>query len=762
MISIDAAGGNGGNGGNGGCGGNGSDGKKGFDGQTGRQGDNRLAPGVRGGDGEDGTDGDKGGNGGDGGAGGRGGDGGDAGSGGCVEITVEDPALLALIEVDTRCGLPGKKGIGGEGGRGGSGGRGGEGGKGGRGGYGGKAEMKMLQDVYGRMNNTVVTEAGADGRDGKNGKRGSDGVSGNSGSSGTYGVDGAPGVDGKVALVVVDPATKSVVAQAGERFKAQMCAYDVRDEDGDGVFEPGTLAVLSGVTFVNDGGLALPGAGKCMLLAAATRDVTPVGAQGEIVACEALPELPVNQTYISPATFAVRLPAAPSPPTPNTVFSTTVEVHPRVDCLGVPLFESVLPSPPIVVQWPVRTAALHSPDSLSPEECGPVRLDIKNMSVTDLGADAAAHVSVQVRFTAPKYACFADPNAASESSRSTSSSPAYKVECSEDGCALVTVHKLAANSVLSVVLELQLRASAADVVLDSLPWTCTLLLRGSPVEVWTREIRVAPKQMGGGHGMVDAVLVTSAASTPAQLAVWRSVFAALSWSYELFDLHKSGGGGLAAAGLARPSDGWQGRCRYLLFPLARHNHVSAGLLHMDDAVVHLARDSENGILLLDTEAYDSSKDDTIAGGAGLRDTDPILFDFTRAVHASPAFLRAQSTHAEAVKGLLRAPQLFASADVYEAALGSGVEPPRYELPLPALGPAAQTMNDQERHALTHLIPDKVCTPAEAVAWEELRCRLCAPCCSGVACRTGMHTVRSRHALMLHKLPMVGMCTGLCA
>lgn len=135
------------------------------------------------------------GDGGDGGSGGAGGAGGDGGRGANVEVFVDDPKLLVLIEVNVAGGL------GGIGGRYGNPGNGGNRGSAGDGGAGGSwQEAIRTRDAEGHYHTKYVTKYWSPGQTGRAGNPGRNGPP----SQGIAATDGRHGKPGKVSFAVTD------------------------------------------------------------------------------------------------------------------------------------------------------------------------------------------------------------------------------------------------------------------------------------------------------------------------------------------------------------------------------------------------------------------------------------------------------------------------------------------------------------------------------------------------------------------------------
>ncbi len=225
VASIDllAAGGMGGFGGDGGDGGDGARGSRGSDAT-------RYSSGGNGG------------RGGDGGKGGRGTNGGDGGDGGAVVVRTgeRDTHLLMLVRPDVR------------GAAGGSAGKHGHGGDAGQGGSGGSSHSWTESESYVGSNGTSQTRTKHHRNSGGEG-----GASGRRGDSPTLRLrSGDPGKAGQFLIEVRD--ASGGVAKYPSCFDLRLVAYAHRNENDDGVYEPGERIFVGKIAIENVGGMPLP------------------------------------------------------------------------------------------------------------------------------------------------------------------------------------------------------------------------------------------------------------------------------------------------------------------------------------------------------------------------------------------------------------------------------------------------------------------------------------------------------------------------
>ncbi len=222
-IALRARGGRGGKGGDGGDGGNGARGRSGSDAT-------RYSSGGDGGPGGDG------GSAGSGTSGAQGGDGGQI----VVRTSVEDTHLLMLIDPAL------------EGGPGGKAGRNGRLGSGGAGGSGGSSytwtESETYTDSSGQSQTRTSSHSNSGGSRGFDGRNGSVAVA--------RPAPGTGGRAGRFGIEVVLPG--GTIRTYATRYDLRLVSFTHRNDNDDGVYEPGEKGFIGEITVENTGGMPLP------------------------------------------------------------------------------------------------------------------------------------------------------------------------------------------------------------------------------------------------------------------------------------------------------------------------------------------------------------------------------------------------------------------------------------------------------------------------------------------------------------------------
>jgi len=538
FIFIDTKGGNGGDGGNGGRGGRGGDGGRGRDGRDGQPGRNATNPGQAGGNGSNGTDGERGGDGGHGGSGGNAGDGGDAGNGGNVHIAVDrrETALLWLFEYDARRGEPGRGGSGGQGGAGGKGGEGGRGGDGGRGGSGGPAQ-----------NGRPGGPRGQDGRRGRDGPRGADGRAGPSGRSGR---DGQEGRNGNTYIHIYDNGRH--IKTVSDRFEAGTVTYEIHDDNDDGIFEPASEFIVDNFEFTNTGELEMPPGAIATI-----RADEPTVSAGITHVC---PEVQPGARYRVPTQFRARI--ADVQPTKDCNYQAFTALTSEVSLLKRPFPESLVKTPSLPIQWPVRVVDVRVIDWLGPGESAQLQVILENISRRPYGgpksevvaecktpgsAGDASAGTVEIRLTVDPLLEIIAPAVPGNN---------YVIQDGGTG-AVFAVPKFNGKTTTTVEFTVRMKTDAGSKLFMQLPWRVDLLLRDRCICYYSRSIRVTPKFQP--NILSDLLLITCEKIDRNEFLAWSYLCQMLGCSVNFWDLQRYNG-------LAAQDVDWTRSARVFIFP----------------------------------------------------------------------------------------------------------------------------------------------------------------------------------------------------
>ncbi|KAI6660061.1 hypothetical protein LOD99_14402 [Oopsacas minuta] len=357
ILYINASGGKGGRGGKGGDGGNGGMGGMGGHGHKGMVGIDAMIPGGAGGAGQSGGFGGRGGNGGDGGNGGSGGSGGRGGDGGRVIISSTNPALFALVEVNSLGGKGGRGGKGGKGGERGEGGKGGGGGDAGRGGMGGPGTDDSTAGFH-----------GTSGKVGLVGQSGKPGSWGRRGSEGTRGENGSPG---GVRWVVLGDRGE-VIFSTSTKFNIEVLSdgISLNSAVDDDIFEPSERISVNGIKIYNSGELSLPAGAKFRMISSDTINFEDVFVT--------LPEIEPGMKYAVTEILHGRIFDIP-PPNSRKPFLSIASFKTQVDLYNRSITDPVPPKT-IKVQYPIIIKKVTYPVMQNRGTSSHLKITIENIS----------------------------------------------------------------------------------------------------------------------------------------------------------------------------------------------------------------------------------------------------------------------------------------------------------------------------------------------------------------------------------------------
>jgi hypothetical protein len=453
-------------------------------------------------------------NGGDGGNGGRGGDAGRGGSGGAggsggdashvvISVPEETAALLACVEVDARPGFSAP------GGAGGKPGNPGKGGSGGSGGWGGSGDS-----------------------DSSGGSSGYSGSSGSPGSAAAAGAAGAPGFDGKPGSVQWQITRDGrAIASASDRFNATVETFTVFDDNGDGVFEPGSELLIRDTVWRNTGGLTFP-AGAVVTFQS---DSGSAFSDDSRFVCG---DIPVGAACPIPHQFRMRLKDA-GEPQHNKPFRHETHVSSCVSLLNRPFPQATVQSAPVVVEWPVRIEEIIGVDWLGAGEVARMVVRIRNVANRPYGglisANDASAGKVELRLCLDQLLCVLPTDPVTLGYGQIAS---YTI-LDNGHAASIVMPEIAAASTVDVVITVQMSAEAGSKLFCQLPMRYDLLLRERCIEYYSRTMRVTPVYVPNTAS--DALLVTCDKLTRETFLAWSYLFQMLGLSVQFWDIQRYNG-----------------------------------------------------------------------------------------------------------------------------------------------------------------------------------------------------------------------------
>lgn len=351
-IALVAVGGRGGHGGRGGSGGDGARGTSGTDASRHFSGTN-------------------GGTGGDGGAAGAGSDGGEGGGGGQVVVRTNerDTHLLMLVQANVIGGAGGAPGEHGAPGRGGSGGRGGSS-------Y-SWTDTESYTDSNGQSQTRTTYHSSSGGSDGSSGRDGS--------SSPVVLHRGRTGADGGFRIEVRGADAR--VTSYPSRYDLRLVSFAHRNENDDGVYEPGEKVYVRAIEVENVGGMPTPAHHDVVIGLVRGGFVEPEEDESGRARTLTLPRsLAPGQRHLFPReelalTLAPFVPKGPTGPlaAPETLRLHAVlpDVRRSFDAFDAGVGEA---NGSIVVRFPVELSAITGLSSLGAGQVTRVRVSLRNIA----------------------------------------------------------------------------------------------------------------------------------------------------------------------------------------------------------------------------------------------------------------------------------------------------------------------------------------------------------------------------------------------
>ena len=508
ILYINASGGRGGVGGKGGDGGDGGMGGMGGHGHKGMIGIDAMIPGGAGGGGQSGGSGGRGGNGGDGGNGGIGGCGGNGGDGGKVIIASKQPALFALIEVNSLGGKGGKGGAGGKGGQRGEGGKGGGGGDAGRGGMGGPGADDSTAGFHG-----------------SSGKVGLVGLNGKPGSGGRRGSEGEKGVTGCVGGVrwVVLGDNNETISSSSTKFKIEIISDSISLNSAvdDDIFEPSERIDVNGIKIRNTGEIPLPAGAKFRMVSSDTINFEDV--------CVTLPEINPGVTYQVMETLYGRIFDMP-PPNSRERFLSIATFNTQVDLFNRSVTDPV-PDKTIKVQYPIIVKSVTYPVMQNRGTSSHLKITLENISGKHYGCstNSGGYISLVIHLDRRLMPVGYNGNVDNSD---------YHIYYNHDipDSLTIVVKDLMPNSTFVIDLNLFLEDSSG--IYDRCLWQVDLMLRQKLIQYESGYVEVSPGRMRTLEtGLNDVLLVVSLRLLNRQeLCFWESILTGLGLNIHYWDM----------------------------------------------------------------------------------------------------------------------------------------------------------------------------------------------------------------------------------
>ncbi|KAL8834147.1 MAG: hypothetical protein Q9170_003894 [Blastenia crenularia] len=229
-----------------------------------------------------------------------------------------------------------------------------------------------------------------------------DGNKGSSGRSPAVPVSpGRDGSDGTVGILVrYDDGS---VSAYDSKFEFELLGFDVVDENGDGIFEPGECVIIKNIRIKNSGGMPTPKKTLIPVTMQPSTWLTPISGKDSVY----LPlEIAVGGTKRIADEIWAKIKSPTTPPN-STAFKavSTIKIQAVVPDLDrrLPRFE---PSQNISIQYPVKfiTDGFKWMDTISQGSSTSLQWAVMNISSKDLGVNSQSRRTVVTRISCPTTA----------------------------------------------------------------------------------------------------------------------------------------------------------------------------------------------------------------------------------------------------------------------------------------------------------------------------------------------------------------------
>jgi len=232
----------------------------------------------------------------------------------------------------------------------------GNGGYGGSGGRGGSAGPRKTWYENRRMPD------GSTRREKKFGRMTSSGRSGNrgtNGSDGRRGPDGIPGNAAQTTWSVIDQSGNVVEGPSLDRFSPALTFLRFCDDNGDGIFEPGSVITFPMVMWSNLGGLSCPPGSVLQIVAKNNASLLNTSQPVQLGACP----ISVSNTVQTTGFGAQFTAYDPNQDLSEKPYLRTGHFQTDISMLGRSFFQGCVPIS-VPIQYPIRMVQFKAPDLL--------------------------------------------------------------------------------------------------------------------------------------------------------------------------------------------------------------------------------------------------------------------------------------------------------------------------------------------------------------------------------------------------------------
>jgi hypothetical protein len=244
------------------------------------------------------------------------------------------------------------------------------------------------------------------------------------------------------------------IETSNDRFNVAVTSYLVRDENDDGIYEPGSEVIVTNVRSINNGGLTLPPGAVLQFPS------TPTAISKNV--CEVIPQLRVHEVNEAKSSFQLYLPEHRDA-TQNSSLRKTANIVSHSSLLGR-VFPESLVQHPLQVQWPVAIAKIDATTFLGPGEVSTIMFHVENKSNKPYGMNSALG-AVEVRLRADPLLRILEP-----------ADRSYIVR---NGVAIKQIDEIPPRSTYAFAVNVLMTPEAGVKLFEQAPWLAELHLRGT-------------------------------------------------------------------------------------------------------------------------------------------------------------------------------------------------------------------------------------------------------------------------------------------
>ncbi|KAL8673302.1 MAG: hypothetical protein Q9168_002264 [Polycauliona sp. 1 TL-2023] len=324
---------------------------------------------------------------------------------------------------------------------------------------------------------------------------------------------GQDGLDGTVGLLVRQD--NGTVSTYDAIFEFQLLGFDVVDENGDGVFEPGECAIIRNIRIKNSGGMPTPKRTLIPVTMQPSTGLTPLRGKETVY----LPlDMPVGDTNQIADEIWVEIKSNSTQPD-STAFkaSSTIRLQAIVPDLNrkLPQFEA---SQTITIQYPVKfvTDEFKWMDTIPQGSSTSLQWAVMNISSKDLGINSPSQRTIMTQISCPPTAPVILGDTLSADSASDQSRRIQAIEFLRRDMSnpvsesLAVTEDTAEHSTIELLIELLLTPASVGPASNA----------PDPITVQTRRLSMQVSKTWQYNAKSEFLLLTSKSTTKDTITSW--------------------------------------------------------------------------------------------------------------------------------------------------------------------------------------------------------------------------------------------------